>query len=53
VEAVETAICLTKVAHNVKDGKRFLDHLVNANHDANPELKRLASKSMESIDEKG
>ncbi len=44
VEAVETIIWLTEVAPNVKEGKGFLEHLVNANHDANPELLRLALK---------
>lgn len=44
VEAVETAIWLTEVAPNIKEGKRFLEHLENANHDANPELLRLALK---------
>lgn len=44
VEAVETAIWLTEVAPNAKDGKRFLEHLANANNDANPELMRLALK---------
>jgi type III restriction enzyme len=45
VEAVETFIWLTEVAPNIgKAGKGFLDHLANANHDANPELMRLALK---------
>jgi type III restriction enzyme len=45
VEAVEVAIWLTEVAPNVGGrGKRFIDHLVNANNDANPELMRLALK---------
>jgi type III restriction enzyme len=44
VEAVEVAIWLTEVAPKVARGKRFLDHLDNANHDANPELQRLALK---------
>lgn len=44
VEAVETAIWLTEVAPTEKAGKRFLEHLANANHDANPELLRLALK---------
>ncbi|OGQ94112.1 MAG: restriction endonuclease [Deltaproteobacteria bacterium RIFOXYD12_FULL_57_12] len=44
VEAVETAIWLTEVAPNSKIGKGFLDHLANANNDANPELMRLALK---------
>jgi len=45
VEAVETAIWLTEVAHDAgKAGKDFLAHLANANHDANPEIFRLALK---------
>ena len=45
VEAVETAIWLTEVAPNVgKTGKRFLEHIANANIDANSELMRLALK---------
>lgn len=44
IEAVETAIWLTEVAPTIKAGKKFLDHLVNANNDANPELVRLALK---------
>lgn len=45
VEAVETAIWLTEVAPQVdRYKKRFLEHLVNANNDANPELLRLALK---------
>jgi type III restriction enzyme len=45
VEAVETAIWLTEVAPQMgKAGKRLLDHLANANNDANPELMRLALK---------
>ena len=44
VEAVETAIWLTEVAPNQAAGKGFLDHLARANHDANPELTRLALK---------
>jgi len=44
IEAVETAIWLTEVAPNERQGKRFLEHLANANHDANPELMRLALK---------
>jgi len=43
-EAVETAIWLTEVAPQSKAGKRFLEHLTNANRDANPELMRLALK---------
>ena len=45
VEAVETAIWLTEVASQAgKTGKFLIDHLSNANHDANPELMRLALK---------
>ena len=45
IEAVETAIWLTEVAPKLgKTGKAFLEHLANANEDANPELMRLALK---------
>ena len=45
VEAVETAIWLTEVAPQAGNaGKRFLDHISNANNDANPELMRTALK---------
>src|SRR5436309_2468053 len=44
LEAVETAIWLTEVAPQGKAGKAILDHLKNANNDANPELMRLALK---------
>lgn len=45
VEAVETVIWLTEVAPQLgKAGQRFLDHLADANSDANPELMRLAVK---------
>jgi type III restriction enzyme len=44
VEAVETVIYLTEVAPHERAGKGLLDHLVNANNDANPELMRLALK---------
>jgi type III restriction enzyme len=45
LEAVETAIWLTEVAPQAgKTGKAFLDHLANANNDANPEITRLALK---------
>ncbi|MGH7438681.1 MAG: BPTD_3080 family restriction endonuclease, partial [Polyangiaceae bacterium] len=44
IEAVETAIWLTEVAPSVKARKGLLDHLANANRDANPELNRLALK---------
>jgi len=45
IEAVETAIWLTEVAPKIgKTGKGFIEHLANANRDANPELMRLALK---------
>jgi type III restriction enzyme len=44
VEAVETAVWLTEVAPESKIGKKFIDHLTDANKDANPELFRLALK---------
>ena len=45
VEAVETAIWLTEVAPSAgKAGKDFLEHLTDANDDANPGLMRLALK---------
>lgn len=45
IEAAETAIWLTEVAPKMgKAGERFLEHLDNANNDANPELMRLALK---------
>ncbi len=45
IEAVETAIWLTEVAPELGGrGRRFLEHLANANNDANPELMRLALK---------
>lgn len=45
VEAVETAIWLTEVAPNsIKSAQALVQHLVNANNDANPELMRLALK---------
>lgn len=45
VEAVETAIWLSEVAPQLgKNGERFVEHLTNANRDANPELMRLALK---------
>ena len=45
VEAVETAIWLTEVAPQIgKTGERFIEHLANANNEANPELMRLALK---------
>lgn len=44
VEAAETAIWLTEVAPQSKNGKRVLDLLAAANKDTNPELMRLALK---------
>ncbi len=45
LEAVETVIWLTEVAPGAgQDAKGFLEHLANANNDANPELLRLALK---------
>ena len=45
IEAVETAIWLAEVAPRMgRVGRSFLDHLANANNDANPELPRLALK---------
>ncbi|WP_435548126.1 BPTD_3080 family restriction endonuclease [Desulfobacterium sp. N47] len=45
VEAVETVIWLTEVAtKSGKSEKGFLEHLANANNEANPNLMRLALK---------
>lgn len=45
IEAVETAIWLTEVApKSGKIGTGFLEHITNANDDANPELYRIALK---------
>jgi type III restriction enzyme len=45
IEAVETAIWLTEVAPQLgKAGQRFIEHLADANHNANPGLDRLALK---------
>ncbi|GHT00226.1 restriction endonuclease [Synergistales bacterium] len=44
VEAAETAIWLTEVAPEVKEGKLFIEHLKKVNNDANPDLTRLALK---------
>ncbi|RYF48135.1 MAG: restriction endonuclease, partial [Cytophagaceae bacterium] len=45
VEAAETIIWLTEVAPQIgRIGQTFLDHLTNANNDANPNLMRLALK---------
>ena len=44
VEAVETAIWLTEVAPQSKNGKGILEFLAAANKDANPELFRFALK---------
>src|SRR5437867_7607077 len=45
VEAAETTIWLTEVApHAGRSGRAAIEHLTNANNDANPELLRLALK---------
>ena len=44
VEAAETAVWLTEVAPGTRAGRSFLDHLANANDEANPDLPRLALK---------
>lgn len=45
VEAVETAIWLLEVAPQLgKTGDKFIEHLANANEEANPGLLRLALK---------
>ena len=45
IEAVETAIWLTEVAPQAGNvGKGFLEHLQNANNEANPEVMRMALK---------
>jgi type III restriction enzyme len=45
VEAVETAIWLAEVAPKLgKRGENFLEHISNANAEANPELLRVALK---------
>lgn len=45
VEAVETAIWLTEVAPQAgKASRRFLEHIANANSEANPDLYRIALK---------
>jgi type III restriction enzyme len=45
IEAIETAIWLTEVAPSIGGaGRSFLDHLVSANEQANPELLRFALK---------
>lgn len=44
VEAVETLVWLTEVAPGTAKGRRFLDHLARANHDADPHLFRVALK---------
>jgi len=44
VEAVETVIWLTEVAPHTAPGRRLLEHLANANRNANPLLSRLALK---------
>ena len=44
VEAIETLIWLTEVAPSSAKGRRFLEHLALANHDADPFLHRTALK---------
>ena len=44
IEAVEALIWLTEVAPNLQAGRGFLEHLENANKEANPGLARLALK---------
>ena len=44
VEAVETLIWLTEVAPKLNAGRQFLEHLGQANDEANPDLSRLALK---------
>jgi type III restriction enzyme len=44
VEAAETVIWLTEVAPNTREGRFIIEHIKNANNDANPELRRLALK---------
>ncbi|MCC7316606.1 MAG: DEAD/DEAH box helicase family protein [Planctomycetes bacterium] len=44
VEAVETAIWISEVAPQLKEGRRVLDHLAAANEQSNPGLLRLALK---------
>ena len=44
VEAVETAIWLTEVAPETVEGRRLIEHLDDANLNANPGLSRLALK---------
>ncbi len=45
VEAIETAIWLMEVApHKGKAAQKFVEHLQNANEDANPGIMRLALK---------
>jgi len=46
IEAIETVIWLTEVVpHLGKREKAFLEHLADANNEANPELMRLALKT--------
>ncbi len=43
IEAIETAIWLTEVAPlGGRSGRRFLEHIANANREANPYLLRIA-----------
>lgn len=48
IEAVETAIWLTEVAPGAgKSGQRFIEHLANANLDANPEMSVLSPEKID------
>ncbi len=44
IEAVETIIWLTEVARKHNSYKKFWDHIVGANEQANPEIIRIAMK---------
>ena len=44
IEAVETAIWLTEVAPQDRNGKKFIQYLAESNEGANPGLSRLALK---------
>src|SRR5690606_9832917 len=44
IDAYGTTIWITWVTPGSSEGNRFLEHLARANHDANPDLSRLALK---------
>ncbi|MCX6014495.1 MAG: DEAD/DEAH box helicase family protein [Chloroflexales bacterium] len=44
IEAAETAIWLHEVAPHTSKGRQWLEHLQQANHDANPDIFRIALK---------